>query len=147
MTNTAISTTDGMFNSDMSTIQKRLETFHNWPSSKRQKAEDLSKCGFYYLGESDKVRCFYCGVGLHDWLSEDNVWLEHAISSNACPYLLLNKRMFNNDLKDAKFSSILVSYKSLVNLDFQNYFNYTCEMFNNLYNVVGHYISRFKLPW
>jgi len=147
MTNVAISTSVGMFNPDMSTIQKRFETFQNWPSTKRQKAEDLSKCGFYYLGESDKVRCFYCGVGLHDWLSEDNVWLEHAISSNACPYLLLNKRMFNNDLKDAKFSSILVSYKSKVNLDVQSFFNYTFDFFKTLYFTIGDYICRFKLSW
>jgi hypothetical protein len=96
-----------MYNSNMALLQARLNTFKNWPNSKRQKA-DLAKCGFYYLGETDKVRCFYCGVGLNDWICEDNVWLEHAINSNRCKFLILNKKRAFQENPDQRFPNVMV---------------------------------------
>jgi len=92
MTEHYVRTSMEFFCPEMTTLRARLSSFEKWPSSKKQKPADLAACGFFYLGEEDRVRCFYCGIGLHDWISEDNVWLEHAINSNRCPFLLLNKK-------------------------------------------------------
>lgn len=79
-----------IFNKDMVTFEARIKTFQNWKCGKQDPSE-LAKCGFYSIEDGDKVYCFYCGVGLHEWLSEDSVWVEHALSSPTCAYLLLNK--------------------------------------------------------
>jgi hypothetical protein len=75
----------------MCTFQDRLKTFEKWSSQIRQTPSDLANCGFYYTEDSDKVVCFYCGIGLHRWLPDDNPWIEHALHSNECVYLVLNK--------------------------------------------------------
>lgn len=79
-----------IFNKEMSTFESRIKTFENW-KNKKQEPSDLAKCGFYSIAEDDKVYCFYCGIGLHEWLSEDSVWIEHALNSPSCVFLLLNK--------------------------------------------------------
>lgn len=84
-----------MFNKDMSTFQKRLQSYEGWPTNKAQTPHTLAECGFYYSGESDKVICYFCGVGAHNWLPEDNPWIEHALFSNKCTYLLVNKAKAN----------------------------------------------------
>jgi hypothetical protein len=80
-----------IFNKEMNTYESRLKSFETWPVSNVQNPASLSSCGYYYFGESDRVACFYCGTGAHEWLSDDNPWVEHAIHSNKCTYLLINK--------------------------------------------------------
>ena len=41
----------------------------------------------FILGNNDHVRCFYCGIGLQNWDSEDNPFVEHARWSSECQYL------------------------------------------------------------
>lgn len=84
-----------IFNYDMITIRKREESFQNWPTDKVQTPSILSQCGFYYIGESDRVVCYYCGIGIRDWQPDDNPWMEHALYSARCAYLLLNKSKMN----------------------------------------------------
>jgi hypothetical protein len=99
-----------IFNPLMGSITSRLRTFQGWPITKHQKPEDLAKCGFYYLGDGDKVVCFHCGVGLKDWLVADNVWLEHALNSSTCPYLLLNKKKAQvGEQEDYRFRKLMVN--------------------------------------
>lgn len=88
-----------IFNKEMSTSEARIQSFKNWKGGKQEPSE-LVKCGFYSIGEGDKVHCFYCGIGLHEWLSEDSVWVEHAINSPNCAYLLLNKTRRGNTTND-----------------------------------------------
>jgi hypothetical protein len=80
-----------IFNKDMCTFDARFKTFEGWPTSKLQKPEQLAKCGFYFIGVNDKVRCYYCGLSLHKWEPRDVPWLEHALHSNQCAFLLMHK--------------------------------------------------------
>nr|WUR10786.1 inhibitor of apoptosis protein 3 [Calliteara abietis nucleopolyhedrovirus] len=68
----------------------RLRTFVNWPhkQGKNLSPSNLAKAGFFYTGEDDKVKCFYCDGGLHGWESDDSPWIEHARWFNRCPYVM-----------------------------------------------------------
>ena len=66
--------------------------FENWP---RQKIEAdptliMADGGFYYLGDSGRVKCWYCNGGLKNWERYDDPWMEHAWFP-LCEYLLKNK--------------------------------------------------------
>ncbi|XP_063622095.1 death-associated inhibitor of apoptosis 1-like [Cydia splendana] len=56
----------------------RLRTFKDWPKSMKQKPEELAEAGFYYIGQSDKTKCFYCDGSLKDWEEDDVPWEVHA---------------------------------------------------------------------
>jgi len=74
------------------TYEKRLETFVNWPASESgQSAEAMAEAGFYHIGISDHVKCFYCDGGLRNWESNDDPWAEHSRWFPQCPFVLLNK--------------------------------------------------------
>lgn len=67
---------------------RRLESFHKWPLQMKQRPDALAACGFYYSGGGDKVVCFGCGLGLHQWNPEDNPYDEHKYhTSNTCKFL------------------------------------------------------------
>lgn len=111
-----ISVNSSIFKKEMCTYSQRVATFKNW--CKIQKSEDMAMCGFYFLGEKDNVRCFYCGIGLNNWLSTDSPWIEHALFSPRCTYLLLNKFKFQKPLlEDEPFTQLMVN---------QNYLKSTC---------------------
>ncbi|XP_071135937.1 death-associated inhibitor of apoptosis 1-like isoform X2 [Mytilus edulis] len=65
----------------------RLSTFQTWPTSIQQHPETMAEAGFYYTGNNDHVRCFHCGIGLQNWDSEDNPFVEHARWSAECQFL------------------------------------------------------------
>lgn len=71
--------------------EKRLNSFKLWPKSMKQKPSQMSEAGFFYTGEGDRVKCFYCGGGLTHWLPDDNPWEQHAMFYNTCLYLQLHK--------------------------------------------------------
>ena len=48
----------------------------------------MVNAGFYYLGRSDRVACFYCGGRLKEWQPSDNPWFEHAKWFLLCKYVL-----------------------------------------------------------
>ena len=95
---------------DFVSLDSRLKTFEKWPR-KSPAPNDLARCGFYYLQEEDKTRCFYCGIIVYQWLNEDNPWIEHAIYSNKCPHLLVH-RSRPTETKDT-FQLAIVSFTSL----------------------------------
>ncbi|CCU56005.1 inhibitor of apoptosis 3 [Choristoneura rosaceana entomopoxvirus 'L'] len=70
---------------------KRLKTFKNWPQSLKQTPEELAEAGFYYTNCGDKVKCFYCDLGLKDWENNDIVWEQHARWAQKCNYVSLVK--------------------------------------------------------
>lgn len=77
---------------DFSQLQKRLDSYKNWPKTKCQKPEDLASAGFYYIGIDDRVKCYACGGGLKDWEIDDKPWDEHAIwYGDDCFFVRLNK--------------------------------------------------------
>ena len=87
------------------TYDARLRSFFTWPKYLNPTPTALSTAGFCYSGKtifsnkysqnvsshtilysffslttgtSDITTCFHCGVGLHDWMPEYNVWGEHG---------------------------------------------------------------------
>ena len=57
----------------------RLESFRGkWPSTLPQTAQVLSSAGFFYVGYSDNVKCFFCDGGLCNWEANEEPWTEHA---------------------------------------------------------------------
>ncbi|GBP45952.1 Apoptosis inhibitor IAP [Eumeta japonica] len=73
------------------TTAARLASFKDWPRSMPQKPEDLADAGFFYTGQGDKTKCFYCDGGLKDWEDGDVPWEQHAIWFDRCAFLLLVK--------------------------------------------------------
>lgn len=71
--------------------QTRLASFTGWPTQMKQKPDALAQSGFFYLGQGDKVKCFYCGGILWDWDPSDEPNTEHAKWFPKCPWLSLSK--------------------------------------------------------
>ncbi|KAH9489624.1 Baculoviral IAP repeat-containing protein 7-B [Bulinus truncatus] len=66
---------------------QRLNAFKGWPSNHHLKPNILSEAGFYYTGQGDCTRCFWCGGGLRNWKDTDDVWVEHARWFPKCAYI------------------------------------------------------------
>jgi len=78
---------------------ERLKTFENWPLVFIEK-EILAKTGFFFTGDDDKVKCYFCEVEIGRWESTDNPISEHQRWSPNCP--LLRRRTTNNVPIDAE---------------------------------------------
>ncbi|XP_078493298.1 E3 ubiquitin-protein ligase XIAP-like [Ciona intestinalis] len=77
-----------MRNQDM-----RLATFdQRWQQRALQaKPAQISKAGFYFLGDRDRVKCWYCNGGLQNWDPNDEPWTEHAKWFPTCEFLIRSK--------------------------------------------------------
>ncbi|XP_053395458.1 putative inhibitor of apoptosis [Mercenaria mercenaria] len=69
------------------TLQSRIASFENWPQDKTQEVRQLAEAGFGYTGVDDSVRCFYCSIGLKDWLEGACPW-EHVLASPDCGHVM-----------------------------------------------------------
>lgn len=69
----------------------RLRSFRDWPRCMKQKPEELAEAGFFYTGQGDKTKCFYCDGGLKDWENDDVPWEQHARWFDRCAYVQLVK--------------------------------------------------------
>lgn len=69
----------------------RLKSFKDWPRSMKQTPEELAEAGFFYTGQGDKTKCFYCDGGLKDWEIDDVPWEQHARWFDRCAYVQLVK--------------------------------------------------------
>ena len=78
--------TDEVDNSDYHFEAVRLQSFENWPLSYMDPAK-LAAAGFYYTGESDKVRCFECQVEIRQWLEGDDPMVDHQRWSGKCRFI------------------------------------------------------------
>ena len=57
----------------------RLQSFtKNWPLKVHVAPREMADSGFYYLDDSNRVICFYCGGGLNNREPNDNPRYEHA---------------------------------------------------------------------
>lgn len=72
-------------------IHSRLKSFEHFPPNFFQNKYALAECGFKYTGVEDIVECFWCGLILHNWKREDDVWIEHCRYNPKCLYVLLMK--------------------------------------------------------
>jgi len=65
----------------------RLGTFSDWPTSARVAADDLSRMGFFYTGETDRVQCAFCRGYLRNWVVGDTAEGEHRKHFPDCPFM------------------------------------------------------------
>ena len=108
------------YNPHMVNSDECLQSFtKNWPVKGHVTPREMADADFYYLDDSDRVICFYCGGGLKNWEPNDNPWYEHAKWFPLCEYVLkkqgvdyvkditlkypkLNRLKLKNPCKDAK---------------------------------------------
>ncbi|KGM00048.1 Baculoviral IAP repeat-containing protein 7-B [Charadrius vociferus] len=94
---------------EMVTEEMRLSTFQNWPQYTDMHPEQLARAGFFYTGQDDVVRCFYCDGGVRNWSFGDDPWREHAKWYPGCEFLLRSRgREFVGSVQES-FSSTLLS--------------------------------------
>lgn len=62
-------------NSFFKTYQRRLSSFKTWNG--KVSSELLASSGFYYTMIEDVCKCFYCGVEIFNWQSDDCPISEH----------------------------------------------------------------------
>uniref|UniRef100_A0A8D0FVG1 RING-type E3 ubiquitin transferase n=1 Tax=Strix occidentalis caurina TaxID=311401 RepID=A0A8D0FVG1_STROC len=94
---------------EMVTEEMRLATFQNWPQYTDMHPEQLARAGFFYTGQGDVVRCFYCDGGVRNWSFGDDPWREHAKWYPGCEFLLRSRgREFVSSVQES-FSTTLLS--------------------------------------
>ena len=74
---------------DFSSIDRRRNSFVECQNESIS-VSDFSEAGFHFLGETDAVRCFSCGIVFETW-KVDDPRVEHAKFEMDCPHLYLNK--------------------------------------------------------
>ncbi|XP_052243952.1 baculoviral IAP repeat-containing protein 7-B-like [Dreissena polymorpha] len=52
---------------DQAILQNRVKSFQRSPDNIRHRALELATAGFFYIGDADCVRCFFCGILLRRW--------------------------------------------------------------------------------
>ena len=73
-------------------IQTFLDHSSTWPAHRiRATPADIADAGMYYLGERDRVKCWYCNGGLQNWERDDLPWEEHAKWFPLCEFVLQRK--------------------------------------------------------
>ncbi|KAK9695253.1 Inhibitor of Apoptosis domain [Popillia japonica] len=100
-----------------SLLNKRVESFKDWPISMKQKPKDLASAGFFYTGSGDQTICFHCGIGLKDWQESDEPWEEHAMWSSKCLFLRLQKGNEYISQVVARNAAVLVNKESNSNFN------------------------------
>ncbi|KAL6480372.1 hypothetical protein MHYP_G00114050 [Metynnis hypsauchen] len=81
-----IETDDGL--QDWSAMRTRLNSFQAFPLVQKVSAERLARAGFYFTGESDRVRCFSCQKIVGNWRQGDTPVERHREVSPACKFLI-----------------------------------------------------------
>ena len=80
----------GFQNYDLSTYRRyttRFLTYKSWPKSHPIKADQLTRAGFLYTGEGDKVTCPWCRIQLTEWETYDVPIEEHRRHSPYCDFI------------------------------------------------------------
>ncbi|XP_061486998.1 baculoviral IAP repeat-containing protein 7 [Rhineura floridana] len=99
---------------DMEAEEDRLLTFENWPSYAQVIPELLASAGFFYTGQEDYVKCFYCDGTLRSWEHGDDPLMEHARWFPRCQFLLQSRgRDFINSIQEPYISNPVSSEDNL----------------------------------
>ncbi|XP_011876985.1 PREDICTED: baculoviral IAP repeat-containing protein 3-like [Vollenhovia emeryi] len=69
------------------TYDARLTSFAEWPKVLSCLKKRLAAAGLFYTGNSDRTRCFTCGITIVQWELDDDPWQNHAKCSRTCSYL------------------------------------------------------------
>uniref|UniRef100_A0AAY5KTE9 E3 ubiquitin-protein ligase XIAP n=1 Tax=Esox lucius TaxID=8010 RepID=A0AAY5KTE9_ESOLU len=72
----------------MASEDSRFNTFGSWPTASPVQPRELAQAGLFYLGESDRVKCFCCGGMLGGWEIGDTAWSEHSKHFPSCFFIL-----------------------------------------------------------
>ncbi|XP_025948641.2 baculoviral IAP repeat-containing protein 7 isoform X3 [Dromaius novaehollandiae] len=93
---------------EMGTEEMRLSTFQSWPQYTEVHPEQLARAGFFYTGQGDMVRCFYCDGSVRNWEFGDDPWREHAKWYPRCEFLLRSRgREFVSGVQESYFSTLV----------------------------------------
>lgn len=65
----------------------RLRTFCQFPNDYID-IKALAKYGFYYIGENETCKCYFCNIEVTDWNIYSSPLLEHWRQSTNCPLLM-----------------------------------------------------------
>lgn len=99
----------------------RLQTFSSdWPYDKRFiDVKIMAKSGLYFTGSSDRVKCVFCGLMLHEWNSYDNPIIDHWKFSPRCIMLNSPQDTYNVTDKDSlkELKKLLSVLKTIPNKD------------------------------
>lgn len=76
----------------------RISSYTDWPADMTQTPHDLALAGFFYVGNDDYTRCFFCGGGLRNWEASDDPWFEHARWFKECAFVQQNREQEFIDL-------------------------------------------------
>ncbi|XP_041360693.1 baculoviral IAP repeat-containing protein 3-like [Gigantopelta aegis] len=92
--------------------QVRLSSYTWWPIKRdHQSPARMAAEGFFYVGNSDRARCFQCGITLRDWDDEDCPLDAHVTWSPDCVFAQARKR------EHPETNSLLSTYEVPENLD------------------------------
>lgn len=76
---------------DMSLESHRYNTFSTtcapWPWRGVIPGRELARCGFYFCGDEDRVKCFKCGLTLRKWSYGDLPFERHLMNSPSCRHV------------------------------------------------------------
>src|SRR5882757_10282924 len=76
------------------TYESRIDSYNNeniCDSTFPISIKELAKCGLFYFGIADLVKCFFCNIGLYHWEIGDDPWVEHAKYAPDCAFVKTNK--------------------------------------------------------
>ncbi|XP_061437328.1 baculoviral IAP repeat-containing protein 7-like [Lethenteron reissneri] len=99
-------------NSEMRVEANRLLSFSTWPESSPVRPADLARAGLYYLGPSDRVRCFYCCGVMSHWEEGDVPVKEHQRHFSTCAFVMGCSDTGNIPLAQAQQASFLPDTQS-----------------------------------
>lgn len=90
----------GYYNVSMLQLNDRVETFEVAGWSHNESSVNLARAGFYYVGPSDYVECFQCGLGMKNWNPSFCPFEHHMYFSPNCSHTILIKGLtFAHQLK------------------------------------------------
>uniref|UniRef100_A0A3P9BJ68 E3 ubiquitin-protein ligase XIAP n=1 Tax=Maylandia zebra TaxID=106582 RepID=A0A3P9BJ68_9CICH len=100
---------DGLWESDnapdFSSLTRRIDSFRGSNLANKVPAETLAQAGFFYTGESDRVRCFSCNMTVDNWYSGDRPVDKHKQFSPSCTFLTcVHRTSFNQNSNTALIS-------------------------------------------
>lgn len=76
---------------DMSKEKLRFNTFMTkcapWPWRGIIPGRELARCGFYFCGVEDRVKCFSCGLIVKEWKCRDFPFEKHLMNSPSCHHI------------------------------------------------------------
>nr|XP_022287913.1 uncharacterized protein LOC111100394 isoform X2 [Crassostrea virginica] len=84
-----------------SDLEKRLETFKNYPENAVKDKKELADNGFMYIGDgkNDKVQCVFCRIIFYQWEEADDITSEHRMGSRTCKRVMeLDHKNFRGQL-------------------------------------------------